>query len=74
VLYPTQVLVIPGLLKGTNFVQHQSLDRGGPLGELLQWSDLIAGLYVLGHDVTLEHDTRIVSMRYSKYSTSHDTE
>ena len=25
--------------------------RGGPLGELVQWTDLIAALYVLGHDV-----------------------
>lgn len=25
--------------------------HGGPLGELIQWTDLIAGLYVLGHDV-----------------------
>ncbi|KAK2151812.1 hypothetical protein LSH36_350g04046 [Paralvinella palmiformis] len=68
------VLVIPGLLKGTNFVQHQSLDRGGPLGELLQWSDLIAGLYVLGHDVTLEHDTRIVSMRLLEYINRHSSD
>ena len=26
---------------------------GGPLGELVQWSDLIAALYVLGHNLTI---------------------
>lgn len=25
--------------------------KGGPLGELIQWTDLIASLYILGHDV-----------------------
>ena len=27
--------------------------KGGPLGELNQWSDLIAALYILGHDVKI---------------------
>ena len=27
--------------------------RGGPLGELIQWTDLITGLYVLGYNVTV---------------------
>ena len=26
---------------------------GGPLGELVQWADLMAVLYKLGHDITL---------------------
>ena len=26
---------------------------GGPLGELMQWADLIAALYVLGHGLEL---------------------
>lgn len=26
---------------------------GGPLGELVQWSDLITSLYVLGHNLTI---------------------
>ena len=26
---------------------------GGPLGELVQWSDIITSLYLLGHDVTV---------------------
>lgn len=26
---------------------------GGPLGELVQWSDIISSLYILGHDLTV---------------------
>ncbi|XP_028399780.1 alpha-1,6-mannosylglycoprotein 6-beta-N-acetylglucosaminyltransferase A-like [Dendronephthya gigantea] len=26
---------------------------GGPLGELVQWSDVVASLYLLGHDITI---------------------
>ncbi len=29
------------------------LFSGGPLGELVQWSDIITSLYVLGHDLTI---------------------
>ena len=25
--------------------------KGGPLGELVQWTDIICGLYVLGYDI-----------------------
>jgi len=27
--------------------------KGGPLGELVQWSDVISTLYLLGHDITI---------------------
>ena len=27
--------------------------KGGPLGELVQWSDLLASLHVLGHEITI---------------------
>lgn len=27
--------------------------RGGPVGELIQWTDLIVGLYVLGYNVEI---------------------
>ncbi|XP_031559579.1 alpha-1,6-mannosylglycoprotein 6-beta-N-acetylglucosaminyltransferase A-like [Actinia tenebrosa] len=30
--------------------------KGGPLGELVQWSDLISSLYLLGHDITVSAD------------------
>ena len=26
---------------------------GGPLGELVQWTDLIASIYLLGHNLTV---------------------
>ncbi|KXJ18189.1 Alpha-1,6-mannosylglycoprotein 6-beta-N-acetylglucosaminyltransferase A [Exaiptasia diaphana] len=28
-------------------------NSGGPLGELVQWTDVIASLYILGHNITL---------------------
>ena len=31
--------------------------NGGPLGELVQWSDLIASLHLLGHNVVLSWST-----------------
>ncbi|TPP62905.1 Alpha-1 3(6)-mannosylglycoprotein beta-1 6-N-acetyl-glucosaminyltransferase [Fasciola gigantica] len=31
----------------------QSVGKGGPLGELVQWTDLLAGLYILGHNVSI---------------------
>ena len=27
--------------------------KGGPLGELVQWTDTLCGLYTLGYDVNL---------------------
>lgn len=39
----------------------ETAGKGGPLGELVQWCDLISSLYVLGHDitVTVEHSEMI---------------
>lgn len=31
----------------------RSITNGGPLGELLQWTDLLAGLFLLGHNVSI---------------------
>ncbi|XP_028398468.1 alpha-1,6-mannosylglycoprotein 6-beta-N-acetylglucosaminyltransferase A-like [Dendronephthya gigantea] len=31
---------------------------GGPLGELVQWTDLIASIYLLGHDLTVSAATK----------------
>lgn len=36
--------------------RNKFLDRafkGGPLGELVQWSDLISALYILGHKLEI---------------------
>ena len=30
--------------------------KGGPQGELVQWSDVIATLYILGHDLVIAAD------------------
>ena len=34
----------------------ESATSGGPLGELVQWTDLIASLYLLGHDLQVLMD------------------
>eukprot|EP00794_Sanderia_malayensis_P017569 gene17569-19321_t len=56
--YPRkQILVYIGLLADEqiyNFGRQAS--SGGPLGELVQWSDLIASVYLLGHALTVSVD------------------
>lgn len=37
-----------------------SASSGGPLGELVQWTDLIATIYLLGHDLTVSAAKRNV--------------
>ncbi|XP_076441339.1 alpha-1,6-mannosylglycoprotein 6-beta-N-acetylglucosaminyltransferase A-like [Babylonia areolata] len=49
-----KILVHMGLLSrksGWSFAENQF--KGGPLGELVQWSDLISVLYILGHQLTI---------------------
>ncbi|KAM5153309.1 alpha-1,6-mannosylglycoprotein 6-beta-N-acetylglucosaminyltransferase A [Mantella aurantiaca] len=49
-----KILVHLGLLtKESGFKIAENAFSGGPLGELLQWSDLITSLYLLGHDVRI---------------------
>uniref|UniRef100_A0AAV2LI56 alpha-1,6-mannosyl-glycoprotein 6-beta-N-acetylglucosaminyltransferase n=1 Tax=Knipowitschia caucasica TaxID=637954 RepID=A0AAV2LI56_KNICA len=49
-----RVLLYPGTLAGSLGQRFEAMvERGGPLGELVQWSDLGASLTVLGHTVTL---------------------
>ena len=38
---------------------------GVPLGEMVQWSDLIASTYILGHSITLSSELEFVN-RYKK--------
>ncbi|XP_065837233.1 alpha-1,6-mannosylglycoprotein 6-beta-N-acetylglucosaminyltransferase B-like [Oscarella lobularis] len=51
---PKRILIFPGLLS-----EYSAYDfatnafKGGYLGELVQWSDLIAAVYALKHDVTV---------------------
>ena len=45
-----QILMHMGFLtKETNLKMSEKAGRGGPLGELVQWSDTIAALHLLGH-------------------------
>uniref|UniRef100_G3NBW4 alpha-1,6-mannosyl-glycoprotein 6-beta-N-acetylglucosaminyltransferase n=1 Tax=Gasterosteus aculeatus TaxID=69293 RepID=G3NBW4_GASAC len=45
-----QILVHPGALTSeSGFRIAEAAFSGGPLGELVQWSDLISTLYILGH-------------------------
>lgn len=53
-MFSRQVLVHLGLLtKESGFKIAENAFSGGPLGELVQWSDLITTLYLLGHDVRI---------------------
>uniref|UniRef100_A0A4W3K722 alpha-1,6-mannosyl-glycoprotein 6-beta-N-acetylglucosaminyltransferase n=1 Tax=Callorhinchus milii TaxID=7868 RepID=A0A4W3K722_CALMI len=49
-----KILLHLGLLtKESGFKIAENAFKGGPLGELVQWSDLIASVYLLGHSMTL---------------------
>ncbi|XP_061090213.1 alpha-1,6-mannosylglycoprotein 6-beta-N-acetylglucosaminyltransferase A-like [Conger conger] len=49
-----KILVHLGLLtKESGFKIAENAFSGGPLGELVQWSDLITTLYLLGHDIRI---------------------
>lgn len=49
-----QVLIHIGLLANEGQLHFaEEAGKGGPLGELVQWSDLISSLYILGHDITV---------------------
>ncbi|XP_038607466.1 alpha-1,6-mannosylglycoprotein 6-beta-N-acetylglucosaminyltransferase A [Tachyglossus aculeatus] len=49
-----KILVHLGLLtKESGFKIAENAFSGGPLGELVQWSDLITSLYLLGHSVRI---------------------
>ncbi|CAL8301956.1 unnamed protein product [Lota lota] len=49
-----KVLLYPGVLAGSAGQRFGSMvERGGPLGELVQWADLSACLTILGHNLTL---------------------
>ncbi|OCT60972.1 hypothetical protein XELAEV_18046998mg [Xenopus laevis] len=52
--YINIILIHLGLLtKESGFKIAENAFSGGPLGELVQWSDLITSLYLLGHDVRI---------------------
>ncbi|XP_034563930.1 alpha-1,6-mannosylglycoprotein 6-beta-N-acetylglucosaminyltransferase B-like [Notolabrus celidotus] len=48
-----RVLLYPGALAGSVGQRFETMvNRGGPLGELVQWADLSACLTILGHNLT----------------------
>ena len=51
-----QVLVLMGSMAFQPYF-FELAGKGGPVGELVQWSDLIASLYILGHDVHILANT-----------------
>ena len=47
-------MIYIGLLADeANYHFGEQATKGGPLGELVQWSDVISTLYLLGHDLTI---------------------
>ena len=38
--------------------------KGGPLGDMVQWADLLAALYILGHDITLTLNVDVLLRGY----------
>ena len=48
-----RILVLPGVLTETNYAKMANIKKGTPTGELRQWSDLISGLTLMGHNVSL---------------------
>lgn len=55
------LIYIGALSDKAGFKFSENADHGGPLGELVQWSDLIASLYLLGHN--LEFATELVQLK-----------
>uniref|UniRef100_A0AAY4BXM3 alpha-1,6-mannosyl-glycoprotein 6-beta-N-acetylglucosaminyltransferase n=1 Tax=Denticeps clupeoides TaxID=299321 RepID=A0AAY4BXM3_9TELE len=50
----SQILVHVGFLtEESGDVFSPKVLKGGPLGEMVQWSDILAALYVLGHDLKI---------------------
>ncbi|CAJ1080913.1 alpha-1%2C6-mannosylglycoprotein 6-beta-N-acetylglucosaminyltransferase B-like [Xyrichtys novacula] len=53
VMNQLKVLLYPGALSGSVGQRFEAMvNRGGPLGELVQWADLSACLTILGHNLT----------------------
>ena len=53
-MHVEQIFVYMGVYSLHNWLENAY--SGAPLGEMVQWSDLIASLYVLGHNVTVTTD------------------
>lgn len=51
-VWPHQILIHPGAVTDEIGIARAAFS-GGPLGELVQWSDLISTLHILGHHLHL---------------------
>jgi len=75
-------MYIGALSDKSKFKFAENADKGGPLGELVQWSDLLASVYLLGHELQLAteyeqlrkilHDARAIGSCPTKTDTSYD--
>jgi alpha-1,3(6)-mannosylglycoprotein beta-1,6-N-acetyl-glucosaminyltransferase len=45
------------LTKETGLKMAEKAGKGGPLGELVQWSDLLAASHILGHTLLISSET-----------------
>ncbi|KAF5402140.1 Mannoside acetylglucosaminyltransferase 5 [Paragonimus heterotremus] len=65
-----KILIHMGLLTlNPSIGIEENIESGGPLGELVQWTDLIVALYLLGHQVTVSKDLQVTRglLRTEKY-------
>lgn len=63
-----KVLILMGLLSDdVGWKIAENAFKGGPLGELVQWSDIISAIYTLGHDITFAKSTSEVDKIYSPF-------
>ena len=51
-----QILLVPGIMLATDMAEQERVRRGSPTGDLVQWADLAAALWVMGHNVSLTKD------------------
>ncbi|VDM95151.1 unnamed protein product [Thelazia callipaeda] len=62
------IIVHMGFLsKEANFKFGKLSSFGGPLGELVQWSDLIAALYILGHNLLISTEINTLEQNIKKF-------
>uniref|UniRef100_A0AC35F5V5 Alpha-1,6-mannosyl-glycoprotein 6-beta-N-acetylglucosaminyltransferase n=1 Tax=Panagrolaimus sp. PS1159 TaxID=55785 RepID=A0AC35F5V5_9BILA len=65
------VIYMGFLSKETKLNFGAKAEKGGPLGELVQWSDLIASCYLLGHNLLIASEfTHFKSVTTENYRTS----
>ncbi|CAD6186460.1 unnamed protein product [Caenorhabditis auriculariae] len=63
------IIVLIGFLANESSIKFaQKSGQGGPLGELLQWSDLIAALSILGHNLHIASDRNTLKSIVNDYS------